>query len=348
LSLPEGPSTVGATAAISLVPALDPFELARVNLTSPAVLAFVLGALSVAIRSDLRLPDAVYQLLSMYLLLAVGLKGGVALAGASPGDVIAPAAGAIALSALIPLAGYPVLRALGRLSIHDAASIAAHYGSVSVVTFTAATVYLAAANEPVEDFMPALLALMEMPGIIVALVLAQWRLGAHGGLGEATREVMTGRSIVLLGGGLVIGLLAGVEGTEPIAPLFVDLFQGVLVLFLLELGINAAQRAHDVLRGGRFLVTFGVIAPVILGATGALVGVVLGLSPGGAAALATLSASASYIAAPAAVRIALPEANPGLSLAAALAITFPFNLIVGIPVYHQLAQWLHGVEFLIG
>ncbi len=328
------------------MPALEPLELARVNLTSPAVLAFVLGALSVAIRSDLRMPDAVYQLLSMYLLLAVGLKGGVALSGASVGDVLVPAVGAVALGAVIPLGVYPALRMLGRLSIHDSASIAAHYGSVSVVTYTAATVYLAGANEPIEEFLPALLALMEIPGIIVALVLAQWRLGSSRGLGEAVHEVVTGRSIVLLGGGLMIGLLAGAEGTAPIAPVFVDLFQGVLVLFLLELGVNAAQRGRDVLRGGRFLVSFGVITPLVLGTAGALVGVMAGLSPGGAATLATLSASASYIAAPAAVRIALPEANPGLSLAAALAITFPFNLVIGIPVYHQLAQWLHGFEFL--
>lgn len=333
--------------AFRSAPALDIFDLARVNLTSPAVLAFALGALSVAIRSDLRLPEAVYQFLSTYLLFAVGLKGGVALSTAPPGEVIGPAFGAIALGAAIPLAVYPVSRMLGRLSIHDAASIAAHYGSVSVVTYTAAAAYLTRAGEPVEEFLPALLALMEMPGIVVALVLARWRLGASGGLGEAVREVVTGRSIVLLGGGLIIGLLAGADGTKSVRPLFTDLFAGVLVLFLLDLGISAAQRARDVLRGGRFLVAFGVTAPLALGMAGALVGTVSGLSPGGAAALATLSASASYIAAPAAIRIALPEANPGLSLAAALAVTFPFNLVVGIPVYHHAAQWLHGLPYLI-
>ena len=330
------------------VHALDIFDLARVNLTSPAVLAFVLGALSVAIRSDLRLPEAVYQFLSIYLLFAVGLKGGVALSAASPGEVLGPAFAAIMLSAAIPLAAYPTVRLLGRLRIQDAASIAAHYGSVSVVTYTAAAAYLARIGEPVEAFLPALLALMEMPGIIVALVIAQWRLGTSSGLGEAVRETMTGRSVLLLGGGLIIGLLAGTDGVGPVRPLFVDLFAGVLVLFLLDLGISAAQRARDVLRGGRFLVAFGITAPLVFGTVGAFTGTLVGLSPGGATVLATLSASASYIAAPAAVRIALPEANPGLSLAAALAITFPFNLVVGIPVYHQVAQWLHRLPFLAG
>ena len=308
----------------------------------------MLGALSVAIRSDLRLPQAIYQFLSIYLLFAVGLKGGAALSTASPGEVLAPALGAVALGAVIPLGVYPVARVLGRLAIHDAASLAAHYGSVSVVTYTASTAYLARAGEPLEEFLPALLALMEIPGIIVALVLAQSRLGTSSGLGEAVREVMTGRSIVLLGGGLMIGLLAGTDGIEPVRPLFIDLFAGVLVLFLLELGISAAQRARDIQRGGPFLIAFGITAPLILGIAGAFVGTVSGLSPGGAAVLATLAASASYIAAPAAVRIALPEANPGLSLAAALAITFPFNLVVGIPVYHRLALWLHGLPSFVG
>ena len=329
--------------------ALEVFELARTNLTSPAILAFVLGAVSVAIRSDLRLPEALYSFLSTYLLFAVGLKGGAALSAASPVEVLGPAFAAIALGAAIPLVAYPIARVLGRLSIHDAASIAAHYGSVSVVTYTAAAAYLARVGEPVEDFLPALLALMEMPGIIVALVIARWRLGARSGtdLGEAAREVLTGRSIVLLGGGLAIGLLSGTEGLTSVRPFFSDPFAGVLVLFLLEMGINAARQARQVLRGGRFLVSFGIGAPLLLGMVGALVGTVSGLSAGGSTALATLAASASYIAAPAAVRIALPEANPGLSLAAALAITFPFNLVVGIPLYHQIALWSHSLPVLV-
>jgi uncharacterized protein len=325
---------------------LDTLELARINLVSPAVLAFALGALSVAIRSDLRLPEALYQFLSIYLLFAVGLKGGAALSGAPLDTVLAPAAATILLGAAIPLACYPLLRIFGRFSIADAGSIGAHYGSVSVVTFTAAVVYLEAAGETVEAFMPALLAVMEIPGIVVALVLARWRLGDSGQLGEAVREVLAVRSIVLLAGGLGIGLLAGAEGTAAVDPFFVALFPGVLTLFLLELGINAAHRARDVLRGGRPLLVFGIVAPVVLGAIGAAIGVLAGLSPGGAAVFATLAASASYIAAPAAVRIALPEANPGLSLTAALAITFPFNLVIGIPLYHQFAQALF--EFRAG
>jgi uncharacterized protein len=317
---------------------MDILDLAYTNLTTPMVLAFALGALAALIRSDLRLPDQVYSLLSIYLLLAIGLKGGVELADASFADLWRPLLAALALGLILPLPIYGVTRALGRLTVADAAALAAHYGSVSVVTFTAATTFLVTADIPYEGFMPTLLAVMEVPGIVVALVLANMRTARGGGhLGEALREVVTGRSIVLLLGGLAIGAISGREGIEPVSPLFVDLFRGALTLFLLEMGIAAASRVRDLRRGGVFIVIFGLTTPIVAGTLGVAAGAMAGLSLGGTTLLGVLAASASYIAAPAAVRIALPEANPALYLTASLAVTFPFNLTLGIPLLHQIA-----------
>jgi uncharacterized protein len=316
---------------------MDLLDLAYTNLTTPMVLAFALGAVAALVRSDLRLPEQVYSLLSIYLLLAIGLKGGVELAEASVGELWRPLLAAVLLGLILPVATFFVTRVVGRLSVPDAAALAAHYGSVSVVTFTAATTFLVAAGIDYEGFMPTLLAVMEVPGIVVALILARTRVPGGGHMGEALREVVTGRSIVLLLGGLAIGAISGREGVEPVAPLFDDLFRGVLTLFLLEMGIAAASRLRDLRRGGAFVVSFALITPVVAGAMGAAAGAAADLSEGGATLLGVLAASASYIAAPAAVRIALPEANPALYLTAAIAVTFPFNLTIGIPLIHQMA-----------
>jgi uncharacterized protein len=318
-------------------------ELVQANLLSPVVLAFALGIIATLARSDLRFPDELYQALSIYLLLAIGLKGGAALAETPLARFWAPALATLAIGCAVPLWSYAITRRIGRMSVADAAAIAAHYGSVSMVTFIASLSFMQVVGVPVEGFMPTLVALLEVPAIVIALVIARMKAAeTPGGWGEVLHEVLAGKSVILLVGGLAIGAASGAAGLVKVAPFFVDPFQGALTLFLLEMGMVAARRLRDLRTAGRFLLTFAVVMPVLHGALGVWLGQLSGLSLGGATVLGVLSASASYIAAPAAVRIALPEANPGYYLTAALAVTFPFNLVVGIPLYYAIARWLYA------
>jgi hypothetical protein len=333
----------------------------------PVILFFALGVLARLARSDLRLPESLYETLSIYLLLAIGLKGGAQLAVLPLATLWPLALAAIALSALVPLLLYPVLRTGVRLGSADAASIAAHYGSVSVVTFAVSQSALSRAGIEPEASLAMLVALMEAPGIIVGVLLARRALareartasgapgapGAPGALGlpgapgaqgwpALLHEVLFGKAVVLLLGGIVIGWIAGPVALAPLDPLFLGLFKGVLALFLLELGLVAGGRLQDLRRAGPRLLAFGVLAPPVLALIGAGTGLLLGLSAAGIATLATLTASASYIAAPTAMRIAVPQANPSLSIGLALGVTFPLNVLVGIPLYIELARWLAG------
>jgi len=300
--------------------------------------------LAAVARSDLKFPEPLYVGLTIYLLVAIGFKGGVSLAEAGLARVWLPGLAAIGLGAFIPFWTYPVLRHAGRLPAVDAAAIAAHYGSVSAVTFIAATNYLAAVAEPTETYAAALLAVMEAPAILVGVMLGK-RHVAPGGpaalpLRAALHETLFGRSVLLLVGALVVGALCGRSGMEKVGPFFVTPFQGVLALFLLEMGTVAGRRLGDLRKVGPFLLAFGVLVPLVNGALGAALGHVTGLQVGGATLLGVLAASASYIAAPAAIRVALPDANPTLYLTASLAVTFPFNLTLGIPYCHAVARWL--------
>lgn len=310
------------------------------NLLSPIVLAFVLGVVAALVRSDLRLPDALYQALSIYLLFAIGLKGGVALSQTPLASFLLPALATLALGVLTPITSYNVLRRVGRMDRVNSAALAAHYGSVSAVTFIAAQAFGQSSGMPPEGFMPALVALLEVPAIVVALLIAFMRTERSGSWKVALHEVVTGKSIVLLVGGLVIGLIAGPERFADVKPFFVGGFKGALTLFLLEMGIVAAQRLRDLRSVGAFLIGFGIAMPILHGALAVWLGTVAGLSPGGAAVLGAMVSSASYIAAPAAVRIALPEANPTYYITGSLGITFPFNLTLGIPLYFAIAAWL--------
>ncbi len=306
----------------------------------PVVLFFLLGLFAKLAKSDLRLPEALYETLSIFLLLAIGLKGGVELAKV-PFASIAPQAGAVVLMGLaLPLPAFAILRGVGRLPRADAASIAAHYGSVSVVTFAVASAYLSRREVSFEAHMPLFVALLETPAILTGILLA--RLGALGAVRwrDVAHEVLLGKSVVLLLGGLIIGAVVGPEGIVPIKLLFIDLFKGVLALFLLEMGLVAGGRLGDLRRAGLFLVAFALLVPIAFACIGTVIARLVGLSDGGTMLLATMAASASYIAAPTAMRIAVPEANPALSIGAALGITFPFNITLGIPLYLHLAETL--------
>ena len=325
---------------------MDILTAIQANLLSPAVLFFVLGLIAALTKSDLKFPEPLYVGLTIYLLIAIGFKGGVASSAAGLAKVWLPAVAAMALGALIPLWTYPLLRFGGKLPGVDAAAIAAHYGSVSAVTFIAATNYLKAIEQPFENYATAFLAVMEAPAILVGVVLGKMALrktGASSGasLRTAVHEALFGRSIFLLVGALVVGSLCGEPGMKKVEAFFVTPFQGVLALFLLEMGVVAGRRVGDLRKVGPFLLGFGILVPIVNGALGVLLGKLTGLELGGATLLGVLSSSASYIAAPAAIRMSLPEANPTLYLTSSLAITFPFNITLGIPIYLEIARVLY-------
>lgn len=309
-------------------------------LLPPPVLFFALGFAAGALRSDLAVPDALAKSLSLYLMVAIGLKGGFAIAapGASAGLGAALAAG-IALSLLLPLLAFALLRLATRLDRVTAAAVAGHYGSVSVVTFAAAQGVLAARGVPAEGFMPAVLAAMETPAILTALLLAQ---ASGGGARPPVRrllhDVLLNGSVVVLVGSFAIGWAASPAAAAGLKPFVEGLWPGALCLFLLEMGLVAVRQ----LRGqGRFLspalIGFGVLMPLLGAACGLAAAQATGLSPGGVALLVTLAASASYIAVPAAMRLALPQADAGVYVTLSVAITFPFNVVIGIPLYLRLA-----------
>jgi len=302
----------------------------------PVILFFVLGACAGLARAELRLPAAIYDFVSTLLLLAIGLKGGVELARAGEGIPALELAALLALGFGLPMPAFLAARYLGRLSRPDAASLAAHYGSVSVGTFAVLIGHLAMQGIAYEARAPVWVVMLEVPAILAGILLARG-FGADVAWKPLLRELLLGRSIVLLLGGLAIGWLSGPEGTASIQPLFFGLFKGILALFLLEMGLIAATQLGALRRNAVFLVLFGLLMPLFGAVVGALLGRAIGLSVGGMTVLATLAASASYIAAPTAMRTAVPEANPALSLTASLAITFPFNIIVGIPLYQRLA-----------
>jgi hypothetical protein len=338
-------------------------ELAAVNLLSPPILCFALGVFATFLRSDLKLPEAVAAALSIYLMLAIGLKGGVALAESPFASLIVPVMAAFALGCAIPLWCFGILRFFTKLSVADAAALAAHYGSVSAVTFAAVTSLLDSQNIRYEGYMPAILATMEIPAIAIAIGLARVSAlagSAHqmarggiavlgtsptpstGNTSTVLAEVLSSKSIVLLAGGMLIGMAAGPQGVKAVKPLFVDLFPGMLCLFLLDLGRVTAGRIGDFKKVGVRLAAFAVIIPVLHAVLGIAIARMIGMSEGGAIVMGTLAASASYIAAPAAVRLALPEANPGYYLTCSLAITFPFNIVVGLPLYAAFARLIYG------
>jgi hypothetical protein len=313
------------------------------NLTSPPILAFFLGILAYFLRSDLRVPPQVHEAVSLFLLLAIGIKGGIALSAAPLHEFLPALFATLTLGAITPVAAYLLARYAGRLEREDAAAIAAHYGSVSAVTFMAALAFLDRAQVHPEPFMPALLAILEAPAILIALVIL--RVGQRKGEGGAPlstlfHEIFSGKTMLLLFGGLIIGFAASPGDQAKIKPFFVELFFGILTFFMLEMGLLAAARLKDVRRNALFLLIFSTTVPVAFSLIGGYLGLMAGLSLGGIAMLATMAASASYIAAPAAVRLTIPQASPAIYLTASLGLTLPFNLLIGIPLYLRLAHAL--------
>lgn len=308
----------------------------------PVVGFFILGAVAGLLGSDLKLSSGLYDTLTVYLLIAIGLKGGFELAQTNVVDLVLPIAVVVAVSALTPVVGYQLLTKLGRLSHLDAASISAHYGSVSVVTFAVGASHLVKENIAYDNYMSVFLVFLEFPAIIIGVLLARGR-KLDAGIRHLAREVLTGKAILLLVGALLIGWIWGRDGGAALVLFFEGLFKGFLALFLLGMGLMTASRLDDLRRVGPFLIGFGIIMPMLSAVSGIATGWALGLSLGSTTLLAVLYASASYIAAPVAMRIAIPEANPGLSMGAALGVTFPFNVVIGVPLYLRLTQWFYGV-----
>lgn len=309
-------------------------------LLSPVILFFVLGALAALVRSDLAIPEAIAKGMSIYLMAAIGLKGGteVAESGLNGGLLLASFLG-VALSCLIPVWAYAALRSFGRLDPINAGAIAAHYGSVSVVTFAAGSEMLKASGLDAPGYMVAVLALMETPAIVVGLMLAR-RGGAKAAQSgnDLLHETLLNGPVVLLMGAFVIGLIAGKDGVKPVLPFFESGFRGVLCLFLLDMGLIAIRRLRETRALNVRLAGLGILFPIVNGTLAILIASLFGIDAASAATLGILAASASYIAVPAAMRLALPQADPGLSLAMSLAVTFPFNILIGIPLYTFIAK----------
>lgn len=315
-------------------------DVAISNLTSITVLIFFLGLLAGAIRSDVKIPEAIYQFIAIYLLFGIGLKGGVSLRESNLIDTLLPIVATLALGITIPVLAFLVLGRITKISELDRGSLAAHYGSTSLVTFTAALVYLESNGISYEGFATTLLTVMEVPGIVVGIFLAKRHLAPKTNWSESLREIFLGKTLMLLVGGLFIGYVAGTEGYVRVEPFFVTMLPGVLALFLLHLGYLAGERWKSLVEVGPGLIVFGILFPITMGIAGTAIGSLIGLSAGGSVILGILSASASYIAAPAAVRVALPEANISLPVTTSLIITFPVNLLISIPLLTQITQQL--------
>jgi len=328
------------------------FDLLIANLIQPIILAFVLGAIAGFLRSELELPAAVISLLAIYLLFSIGLEGGRELAQADLGGLLPLLGLTLFMVVAIPLLVYSVTRLLGRFDISNAAALAAHYGSVSTATFFSSLTLATAMGTPAGGYMVAMVALMEFAvifSLLIARVAMARELAANNQanpnqirIGELLLDTLRGRGIVLLGGGMVIGFLTSDAQWQQIKPFYDDLFRGMLMLFLLEMGMTAARHIRAFREVGWFMLGFGTLMPVFNGIVGVTLGQAIGLGVGGSFVFGALCASASFIDAPAACRASLPQANPGIYLTSALGITLPFNLLLGLPLYYSYSVWLFG------
>lgn len=322
----------------------DIFALASQNLLSPVVLFFVLGLTAALAKSDLAIPEQVAKTIALYLMFAIGFKGGAGMAAHGlDAKLVGALLSGLILSAAIPFVAFAYLRTISKLPRVDVAAVAAHYGSISIVTFVAATEALKTLEMSSEGYMVAVAAAMEAPAILVGLYLAKSATDKSSGGEVPFREILLNGSIVMLIGAFAIGWITGPEGLQKVESFIVSPFQGVLCLFLLDMGIIAGRGLRQ---GGKLLslpvVFFAMTMPLVGALIAAPFGWIIGLSAGGIALLCTLAASASYIAVPAAMRVALPEARPSIYLTLSLGVTFPFNLTIGIPLYNMIGTWIAG------
>ncbi|KZN52130.1 sodium-dependent bicarbonate transport family permease [Pseudoalteromonas luteoviolacea] len=304
-----------------------------------AVVAFfLLGIIAQLLGAKIPFPDGLYKTLSLFLMVAIGLKGGIALQQHVDPALLTMSIAVVAFGLLLPLVAYPLLRYFGQLDKMNAGAIAAHYGSVSVATYAVAVALLEAGDIAYEAYFPLFVVLLEMPAILVGLVLAKGNLKV---INRAfiKKELVANQSILLMVGSLVIGFVGG-DSVQKLTPFFVELFSGVLALFLLKMGLVAGEQLGTLKKNSLFLISFAILMPMLGGLAGTGLGVLLELSAGGITLMAVLGASASYIAVPAAMKESLPEANAGMSITASLGITFPFNVLLGVPFFIALGQYL--------
>jgi uncharacterized protein len=324
------------------------FSLIFTNILNPPVLFFFVGMIAVWVKSDLEIPQPLPKLFSLYLLFAIGFKGGHEIVESGfTSEVGATLLAAILMACVVPVYSFFILKI--KLDIYNAAAIAATYGSISAVTFITASALLTKLNIGFGGHMVAALALMESPAIVVGIFLVQMYASKHsdpteeaekGSWAEVLREACLNGSVFLLVSSLIIGLITGESGWGKIRPFSDELFYGVLCFFLLDMGLIAARRINDLKKAGAFVIVFSIAMPVLNALVGIGLAKVLGLSVGNALLFAVLCGSASYIAVPAAMRMSVPEANPSLYISMALALTFPFNIIIGIPIYLQIIQFI--------
>jgi hypothetical protein len=318
------------------------------NLISPAVLFFVLGLVAALVKSDLKFPKSLSESLSIYLLAAIGLKGGIEMSKHSFSTIIWPTVGTIILGCIIPILTFVVCRWFA-IDRKNAAALAATYGSVSIVTFGAAVAFLQSEAIEFESYMTAMVVILETPAILISLILLRTLESREESEQrqrmidpEILKESLFGKSIVLMVGGMIVGLIAGTSALPAIKPLFIDLYPSVLVIFLLGMGLVAGERLKEIGAYGVKLILLAVFMPLVWGSLGVFIGYLCGLSTGGMMIMGVLAASASYIAAPAAIKASIPDANPSIYIGMSLGITFPFNLIFGIPIYLEIAKLIHG------
>ncbi len=312
------------------------------NFLDPVILFFGLGLLAGILKSDLRIPEQLYETLTIYILLAIGLKGGIKLSHATVGSTLTSIVASMVLGAMIPLIAYPILRRLGKFNRSDSAALSGHFGAVSSVTFAVALDYLISRGIYFEEFVPVLYITLEVPAILVAIALARFKSEKKNiPIQKLMREVLLSKSVFLLLGGLLVGYLGLSSKMGPIEMVFFDPFKGVLALFLLEMGLVTSRRLKDVHKYGIFLLVFGTCFPISMAVLACFMGKLAGMSVGGSFILATLAASASYITAPVTMRMAIPEANPSLYLTSSLGIVFPFNIMLGVPLYYKISTLVH-------
>ena len=339
---------------------MEILELIQSNLLTPIILFFLFGIVAARIKSDLRMPDAISEFLPIYLLAAIGLHGGIEMRATGFEEMLLPMGVAIGLSLLFTLHHYQILRRLGKFNLFDSWALASTYGAVGAVTFSVGLSFLKNQGVSSEGYIAAILAVLEPVAFILAIFLANMaaskqlaarKESAGGGvehdaggarLSQVLHESVTGKAIVILLGSIIIGYVIGKDGFAPIAIVFDEMFTGAIVIFMIEMGIIAGQRLDDIRKVGAFLTAFAVLLPTFNGLVGVLVSTAMGLSLGGAVMFGLLLASASFIAAPAVLRNAMPQAKPSLYITSALGITFPYNIIVLLPVMFTVSSMLHG------